>query len=125
MTYTALLSTVYYAAKTLVDPTILPNAGLARLLHVTAPEGTVVSCASRGGEWPAWHVPTRRRPDPRCIGGGGAGAGDRGNQRRLHIDHVCRHQPHDNSLWVYLETTGGGSGARGRRRMGSMACTCI
>ena len=30
MTYTALLSTVYYAVKTVVDPTILPNAGLSR-----------------------------------------------------------------------------------------------
>ena len=47
MTYTALLSTVYYAVKTLVDPTILPNAGLARPLHVTAPEGTVVNCVIR------------------------------------------------------------------------------
>src|SRR3984957_11299411 len=44
MTYTALLSTVYYAVKTVVDPTILPNAGLARPLHVTAPEGTIVNC---------------------------------------------------------------------------------
>ena len=32
MVYTALLSTVYYAVKTVVDPTILPNAGLARPL---------------------------------------------------------------------------------------------
>ena len=46
MTYTALLSTVYYAVKTLVDPTILPNAGLARPLHVSAPEGTVLNCIS-------------------------------------------------------------------------------
>ena len=33
MTYTALLATVYYAVKSVVDPTILPNAGLARPLH--------------------------------------------------------------------------------------------
>ena len=44
MTYTALLSTVYYAVKCIVDPTILPNAGLARPLAVTAPEGSVVNC---------------------------------------------------------------------------------
>src|ERR1700740_1307809 len=44
MVYTALLSTVYYAVKTVVDPTILPNAGLGRPLHVTAREGSVVSC---------------------------------------------------------------------------------
>ena len=53
MTYTALLSTVYYAVKSVVDPTILPNAGLARPLTVTAPSGTVVNCVSSGrGEWP-------------------------------------------------------------------------
>ena len=32
MTMTALLSTVYYTVKAIVDPTILPNAGLARPL---------------------------------------------------------------------------------------------
>ena len=45
MTMTALLSTVYYAVKAIVDPTILPNAGLARPLTVTAPSGTVVNCS--------------------------------------------------------------------------------
>ena len=30
MIYTALLSSVYYAVKAVVDPTILPNSGLAR-----------------------------------------------------------------------------------------------
>jgi N-methylhydantoinase B len=44
MVYTALLSTVYYAVKTVVDPTIPPNAGLARPLTVTATEGTVLNC---------------------------------------------------------------------------------
>ncbi len=42
MTMTALLSTVYYAVKAIVDPTILPNAGLARPLTVTAPAGSIV-----------------------------------------------------------------------------------
>ncbi|MFN8513601.1 MAG: hydantoinase B/oxoprolinase family protein [Thermomicrobiales bacterium] len=40
MVWTALLATVYYAVKTVVDPTILPNAGLYRPIHVSAPEGT-------------------------------------------------------------------------------------
>jgi N-methylhydantoinase B len=44
MTMTALLSTVYYAVKAIVDPSILPNAGLARPLSVTAPSGSVVNC---------------------------------------------------------------------------------
>src|SRR5262249_55999966 len=45
MTYTALLSTVYYTVKSIVDPTILPNAGLARPLTVTPPEGTLFNCS--------------------------------------------------------------------------------
>ena len=42
MTYTALLATTYYMVKSVVDPTILPNAGLARPLVVTASEGTTL-----------------------------------------------------------------------------------
>jgi N-methylhydantoinase B len=40
MIYTALLSSVYYAVKAVVDPTILPNSGLARPITLTAPLGT-------------------------------------------------------------------------------------
>ena len=43
MIYTALLSSVYYAVKAVVDPTILPNSGLARPITVTAPAGTVMN----------------------------------------------------------------------------------
>jgi len=43
MIYTALLSSVYYAVKAVVDPTILPNSGLARPITVTAPLGTVMN----------------------------------------------------------------------------------
>src|SRR6516165_8126167 len=43
MIYTALLSSVHYAVKAVVDPTILPNSGLARPITVTAPLGTVMN----------------------------------------------------------------------------------
>ena len=43
MIYTALLSSVYYAVKAVVDPTILPNSGLARPMTVTAPLGTIMN----------------------------------------------------------------------------------
>ncbi|HUB11816.1 MAG TPA: hydantoinase B/oxoprolinase family protein [Acetobacteraceae bacterium] len=113
MTYTALLSTVYYAVKALVDPTILPNAGLSRPLHVTAPEGTIVNCvhpAAVNGRLGACQrvvdlihgalsaaIPTRviAATNGACTSITFAG-----------------HQPRDNALWVYLETIGGGSGAR-------------
>ena len=66
MVYTALLATVYYAVKTVVDPTILPNSGLARPLTVTAPEGTILNCAQPAAVNGAHRaLPARRRPDPR------------------------------------------------------------
>jgi len=112
MTYTALLSTVYYAVKTVVDPTILPNAGLARPLAVTAREGSVVNCvhpaAVNGRLGPCQRVvdlihgalfaavPERviAACNGACVSATFAGANP------------------DGSLWVYLETIGGGSGAR-------------
>lgn len=112
MTYTALLSTVYYAVKTLVDPTILPNAGLARPLHVTADEGTVLNCVSPAavnGRLGACQrvvdlvhgaladaVPDRviAACNGACVSATFVGTGA------------------DGQLWVYLETIGGGSGAR-------------
>ena len=44
MTYTALLATTYYVVKSVIDPTILPNAGLARPLTITAPQGSILNC---------------------------------------------------------------------------------
>ena len=113
MTYTALLSTVYYAIKTVVDPTILPNAGLARPLHVTAPEGTIVNCthpAAVNGR-----LGTCQRVVDLIHGALAEAVPERvtaaSNGACCSIT-FAGHQPGDNSLWVYLETIGGGSGAR-------------
>jgi len=113
MTMTALLSTVYYAVKSLVDPSILPNAGLARPLSVTAPLGTIVNCAH-----------------PAAVNGRlglcqrvveliyGALAPAIPNHVTAASNGACTsitfvgHQPDDNRIWVYLETIGGGFGAR-------------
>jgi N-methylhydantoinase B len=116
MTYTALLSTVYYAVKTVVDPTILPNAGLARPIHVTAPEGTIVNCshpAAVNGRLGAC-----QRVVDLIYGALSAAIPERViaacNGACYSITFVG-HQPHDNALWVYLETIGGGSGARAQK----------
>jgi N-methylhydantoinase B len=113
MTMTALLSTVYYAVKAIVDPSILPNAGLARPLTVTAPAGTIVNCSHPaavngrlslcqrvvdlifGALAPAIPQKVTAASNGACFSITFAG-----------------HQPADNALWVYLETIGGGSGAR-------------
>ncbi len=113
MTMTALLSTVYYAVKSLVDPSILPNAGLARPLSVSAPPGTIVNCVH-----------------PAAVNGRlglcqrvveliyGALAPAIPNHVTAASNGACTsitfvgHQPDDNRIWVYLETIGGGFGAR-------------
>ena len=112
MTFTALLSTAYYAVKTVVDPTILPNAGLARPLHVTAPAGSVVNCVNpaavngrlgtcqrvvdliHGALAPAMPGKVAAAANGACVSATFVGARA------------------DGSLWVYLETIGGGSGGR-------------
>lgn len=110
--YTALLSTVYYAVKTVVDPTVLPNAGLARPIHVKAQPGTLLNCSH-----------------PAAVDGRIAAC-----QRVVDLIHGALSQVvpdkvtaacngsvavvsfsgtrADGSLWVYLETIGGGFGAR-------------
>jgi N-methylhydantoinase B len=116
MTMTALLSTVYYAVKAIVDPTILPNARLARPLSVTAPEGTIVNCVHPAA------VNGRLGPCQRVVdlihGALAAAVPDRvtaaSNGACFSITFVG-HQPSDNRIWVYLETIGGGFGARAER----------
>lgn len=44
MVWTALLATTYYAVKIVVDPTILPNAGMYRPIHVKADPGSILNC---------------------------------------------------------------------------------
>ena len=41
-----ILAAVYYAVKCLVDPTLPPNAGMYRAIHVTATPGSIVNCVS-------------------------------------------------------------------------------
>jgi N-methylhydantoinase B len=113
MTMTALLSTVYYTVKSIVDPTILPNAGLARPLTVTAPSGSIVNCTHPAAVNGRLSLCQRvvelihgalapAVPDKVTAASNGA----------CFSITFAGHQPAGNALWVYLETIGGGSGAR-------------
>src|SRR5258708_26502253 len=46
MTMTALQATTYYIVKSVLDPSILPNAGLARPLTISAREGSILNCVA-------------------------------------------------------------------------------
>ncbi len=113
MTYTALCATVYYVVKSVVDPTIPPNAGLARPLEVTAPEGTVLNCAHPAAV--NGRVQTCQRVSDMVMGALAQAVPERVmacTNSACTIAHFIGQQPSDGSLWVYLETMGGGSGAR-------------
>ena len=124
MTWTALAATAYYVVKSVVDPTVPPNAGLARPIAVRAPEGTLLNCvhpAAVNGR-----VQTCQRVADLVMG---ALAGAAPERVTACTNSACcvatfAGQRPDGTLWVYLETFGGG-GARGPRRTGSTACTSM
>jgi N-methylhydantoinase B len=113
MVYTALLSTVYYAVKAVVDPTILPNAGLARPLTVKARPGSILN-----SEHPAavnGRIATCQRVVDLIHGALAQAVPERViaacNGSVASATFVGEH-PEDGRIWVYLETIGGGSGGR-------------
>ena len=113
MTYTALLATAYYIVKSVVDPTILPNAGLARALTITAPAGTLLNCvhpAAVNGR-----VQTCQRVSDVILGALAKAAPDRVtacSNSACTVATFVGQRRSDGAIWVYLETMGGGSGAR-------------
>jgi N-methylhydantoinase B len=113
MTHTALLATTYYMVKSVVDPTILPNAGLARPLTVTAPEGTILNCrhpAAVNGR-----VQTCQRTADVILGALAQAVPGRVSactNSSCCVATFSGEMPKDGTIWVYVETMGGGAGAR-------------
>ncbi|WP_138465775.1 hydantoinase B/oxoprolinase family protein [Poseidonocella sp. HB161398] len=116
MTMTALLATVYYIVKSVVDPTILPNSGLSRPLTVAAPKGSILNCAH-----PApvnGRVQTCQRVADLVLGALARAVPERAMACTNSACTVAvfagtrESGPEKGNLWVYLETIGGGGGAR-------------
>ena len=113
MTYTALLATTYYMVKSVVDPTILPNAGLARPLTITAAEGTILNCkhpAAVNGR-----VQTCQRVSDLILGALSHAVPMRVSactNSSCCVATFSGEMPKDGTIWVYVETMGGGAGAR-------------
>lgn len=108
----ALLATVYYALKAVLDPTIPANSGFYRAIEVTAPEGTIVN--ARPPAAVGWRTQTCQRiadvvfgalapvlPDRVPAAGNGA------NSAWV----FSGTDPRTGRYYVYLETIGGGAGA--------------
>ncbi len=116
MTRTALLATVYYIVKSVVDPSVLPNAGLARPITVDAPPGSVLSCnhpAAVNGR-----VQTCQRVADLILGALAQAAPRRVTACTNSSCTVAQFSgtrsggSGPGGYWVYLETIGGGGGAR-------------
>ncbi len=111
MTRTALLATVYYAVKAVVDPGLPPNAGLARPLTVTAPAGSVLSAVAPAAV--NARLSTCQRVADLIMGALAQAL----PQRSTGAHHgACSVAQFSGAIasgpWAYLETIGGGFGAR-------------
>lgn len=110
---TALLATVYYAVKCVVDPQAPPNAGLFRPITVKAPYGSILNAAPPGAVNGRTNTCQRvvdlvhgalAKAVPERLTGACNGA----------VTSVIFTgiNPRDGEFYVYLETLGGGFGAR-------------
>lgn len=113
LVWTALLATVYYAVKTIVDPEILPNAGLYRPIHVAAPEGSILNCRSPAAV--NGRTQTCQRVVDLIFGALADAVPERVIAACNGANTGCTFSgtdPRTGTFYVYLETIGGGFGAR-------------
>jgi N-methylhydantoinase B len=110
--YFALVATVYYALKAVLDPTIPANSGFYRAITVTAPEGSIVN--ARLPAPVAWRTQTCQRIADVVLGALAEVVPERvpaagnGANCALVFSGV---DPANGRIYVYLETLAGGSGA--------------
>jgi N-methylhydantoinase B len=110
---TGLLATVYYALKTVIGPDIPPNAGFFRPIHVTATRGSVLNAVAPAA------VNSRLDSGQRVVDLV-LGALAQAVPERVTAAHngACVYadfsgvDPRTGQYYVYVETIGGGFGAR-------------
>ncbi|WP_327393231.1 hydantoinase B/oxoprolinase family protein [Streptomyces sp. NBC_01186] len=113
MVWTALYATVYYAVKTLVDPDIPSNAGLHRPIRIDAPLGSIVNCVEPAAV--NGRTETCQRVVDLIHGALATAVPERvtaasnGANTGVHFSGL---DSRTGRYFVYLETIGGGSGAR-------------
>jgi N-methylhydantoinase B len=109
---TGLQATVYYAVKSVVDPTVLPNAGLSRPLHISAREGSILNCVHPAAVYS--RVAACQRVADLVFGALAQAAPHRvtaaGNGACAAALFIGERS--DGETWIYVETIGGGAGAR-------------
>jgi N-methylhydantoinase B len=116
MTYTALLATTFYVVKSILDPTIPPNAGLARPLAIVAREGSILNCMAPAAV--NGRLQTCQRVADMVLGALAQAIPESVmacSNSACTVAYFIGNRPEDASTWVYLETIGGGSGARAHK----------
>jgi N-methylhydantoinase B len=113
MVWSALQAAVFYSMKTLLDPDIVPNAGLERPIHIVAPAGSILNAVAPAA------VNGRSETSQRVVDlihGALASAlpervtaASNGANTGVHFSGV---DSRTGKYFIYLETIGGGSGAR-------------
>ena len=107
----ALLATVYYAVKAILDPSIPANGGFYRAITVEAPEGTIVN--ARPPAPVGWRTQTCQRIADVIFGAladalpARVPAAGNGANAAMVFSGV---DPARGAYYVYLETIGGGAG---------------
>jgi N-methylhydantoinase B len=111
----ALLATVYYAVKAVLDPSIPANGGFYRAITVEAPEGTIVN--ARPPAPVGWRTQTCQRIADVIFGAFAQALPDRvpaaGNGANAAMVFTGV-DPARGGYYVYLETIGGGAGGTAR-----------
>ena len=111
----ALLATVYYAVKAVLDPSIPANGGFYRAITVEAPEGTIVN--ARPPAPVGWRTQTCQRIADVIFGALAEALPDRvpaaGNGANAAMVFTGV-DPTRGGYYVYLETIGGGAGGTAR-----------
>jgi N-methylhydantoinase B len=109
--YFALLATVYYALKAVLDPTIPANSGFYRAIAVSAPEGSIVNAQAPAPV--AWRTQTCQRIADVVLGALAQVVPERvpaaGNGANCAMVFSGT-DPHTGKPYVYLETLAGGAG---------------
>jgi N-methylhydantoinase B len=111
--YLALVATVYYALKALLDPTIPANGGFYRAIRVAAPAGSIVNALPPAPV--AWRTQTCQRIADVIFGALAPALPDRSIAATNGANSAWVFSgvdPRTGRYYVYLETIGGGSGAR-------------
>jgi N-methylhydantoinase B len=108
----ALLATVYYALKAVLDPDLPANGGFHRAISVTAPPGCLVNALPPAAM--NWRTQTCQRIADVIFGALAPLLPDRvlaaGNGANTALEFSGA-DPRTGRAYVYLETLGGGSGA--------------